>query len=236
MGFIFDKGEAVDVGSHGEHEFVYSGGTPVVDRGRSTLAYEAGTGLGGKIVAVVNGTDAYDVTPVESPESIQSFYDYDGQTGAVGSHGYWDFEEVRLWAYHDTSSNSYYLVVSAGKGQDTLSGGQDSYAVEVNMSRGVGGYAVTDGETGDGGDRFEISSQEYGWPNRDDGGDGCAIDGGAYLTEPTTFTLNHDITHKSVGKVDGIQEFSVVTGGGAPPGQDVVYAGRNGSIEITFNI
>ena len=43
----FEEGEPIQIGTHGQHDFVYEGGEPVVDRGQSTLTFEEGTGLGG---------------------------------------------------------------------------------------------------------------------------------------------------------------------------------------------
>jgi len=44
---VFEEGESIDVGSHGEHDFVYHEGEPVTDTGISSLVFEGGTGLGG---------------------------------------------------------------------------------------------------------------------------------------------------------------------------------------------
>ena len=46
MPYIFDKGRPIEPGVHGEHDFVYSKGTPVPDTGASELTFEAGTGIG----------------------------------------------------------------------------------------------------------------------------------------------------------------------------------------------
>lgn len=45
--YIFENGQAVDVGSHGEHSYVYADGTPVPDTGKSTFVFEDGVGIGG---------------------------------------------------------------------------------------------------------------------------------------------------------------------------------------------
>lgn len=46
-GFVYEEGEAIDVGIHGDHSYVYAGGDPVPDTGGSSLVFESGTGLGG---------------------------------------------------------------------------------------------------------------------------------------------------------------------------------------------
>lgn len=45
--FTFEEGEAIDVGQHGEHSFVFEEGTPVSDKGESNFVFEEGTGLRG---------------------------------------------------------------------------------------------------------------------------------------------------------------------------------------------
>lgn len=44
-GFVFDRGQGVLTGGHGQHDFVYAEGTPVTDEGNSDFAFEEGTGL-----------------------------------------------------------------------------------------------------------------------------------------------------------------------------------------------
>jgi len=49
--YVFDRGEAIEIGTHGEHDFVFDENTPVNDEGQTTLVFEEGTSLGsGKIV------------------------------------------------------------------------------------------------------------------------------------------------------------------------------------------
>jgi len=44
--YLFEQGEAVSVGSHGDHEYVFHSGDPVPDTGLSSLVFETGVGLG----------------------------------------------------------------------------------------------------------------------------------------------------------------------------------------------
>lgn len=46
-GYVFESGEAIDVGSPGDHDYVFSSGEPVTDSGVSTYVFESGTGLRG---------------------------------------------------------------------------------------------------------------------------------------------------------------------------------------------
>lgn len=57
--FIFEDGQPITVGSHGEHDFVYAAGDRVTDSGRSTLVFERGTGLG---AALYDGFEDGDYT------------------------------------------------------------------------------------------------------------------------------------------------------------------------------
>lgn len=47
---IFENGEQIGVGNHGDHDYVYSDGVPVPDTGKSTFVFEDGVGVGGGIV------------------------------------------------------------------------------------------------------------------------------------------------------------------------------------------
>lgn len=51
-GFVFEAGEAIDVGEHGNSDYVYASGSPVTDEGISSLVYESGNGLRGVSVIV----------------------------------------------------------------------------------------------------------------------------------------------------------------------------------------
>jgi len=51
--FIYEQGDAIEVGSHGDHNFVFADGDQVADGGGSTLTFEAGTGLGVRDVHTV---------------------------------------------------------------------------------------------------------------------------------------------------------------------------------------
>lgn len=45
--YIFEEGDPITVGNHGEHDFLFSDGEPVLDGGDSGIVFEEGTGLGG---------------------------------------------------------------------------------------------------------------------------------------------------------------------------------------------
>ena len=83
--FVFDRGEAIEVGNHGDSDFLYHKGTPVENSGDSTLVYEAGTGLGavlaviddfedGDISEYLGRTDAFEAIQSSSPAPISGSY------------------------------------------------------------------------------------------------------------------------------------------------------------------
>lgn len=83
--FIFEKGKAIDVGSHGGHSYVYASGNEVPDRGVSDLVFESGSALGG--VAFVEDFEDQDWTDnfsvLRGDWSITSNA-YEGSYGAAG--------------------------------------------------------------------------------------------------------------------------------------------------------
>jgi len=56
--YVFESGDPIDVGTHGEHDYVYHSGEAVNDSGQSEYVFESGTGLGGggaKVLVYVYG-------------------------------------------------------------------------------------------------------------------------------------------------------------------------------------
>lgn len=70
--FVFESGDAIEVGSHGGHDFVYAGGEEVEDRGKSDYIFEAGTGLGPAdwSLRFLSGGDLVDSDPANFSASI----------------------------------------------------------------------------------------------------------------------------------------------------------------------
>jgi len=116
--FVYEKGGAIDVGNHGDHDFVYHEGGPVPDTGESALVYEAGQGLGGlgglahrypfdsgaqdtvgSADLGVNGSVTFDRTGKDGNAA-----DFPGKTSAYLSNSYsYDFPKwsISCWVYHD---------------------------------------------------------------------------------------------------------------------------------------
>jgi len=57
--FVYDEGDPIEVGTHGEEDVLYHEGNPVPNTGNSALVYEQGTGIGGAIPVVWASDDTY---------------------------------------------------------------------------------------------------------------------------------------------------------------------------------
>lgn len=45
--FLFERGNEINTGTHGEHDYVFASGDPLPDNGGSALVFESGVGVGG---------------------------------------------------------------------------------------------------------------------------------------------------------------------------------------------
>lgn len=72
--FIYESGEAIYVGAHGRHNYVYASGEPVSDAGKSGVVFESGVGLGGGQI-------------IEDWERSSPLGDYFGETSSWGTGG-----------------------------------------------------------------------------------------------------------------------------------------------------
>lgn len=71
--FVYEEGEAIDVGSHGAHDFVFVEDRPVTDTGVSDFVFEADTGIGGAPIFydVSDWSGTYDVAGIDRvPKAI----------------------------------------------------------------------------------------------------------------------------------------------------------------------
>lgn len=92
--YIFESGNAIDVGSHGEHDYVFASGEPVVDSGQSDLVYESGIGIGGGSIRAIlkdGGTTLVDTGLIEETTYRSGGIGFvaDGTT-TQGVVGIWD--------------------------------------------------------------------------------------------------------------------------------------------------
>jgi len=148
--FTFEEGEAVDIGAHGEHEFVYEEGTEVGDFGVSGLVFEEGTGLGGlqprgEVTLSLNTTNSpvgeTAVVDVDVDVNNNNDYDVDAviQLSFDGGVGVTDVETITVpankslrlhleWQTEDGDAGDYTATVESGI--DTITTGVTVEAID----------------------------------------------------------------------------------------------------------
>lgn len=89
--YVYHSGDAVSIGTHGAHNYLYASGDPVTDSGASSYVYESGTGIGGEQAQVTIsdslGTSVGDVTIISRNESIESYYDFTSSGSTAAAKG-----------------------------------------------------------------------------------------------------------------------------------------------------
>jgi len=50
--YVFIEGQAITIGEHGQHSYLFESGNSVYDDGESSFVFESGTGLSGSLVAI----------------------------------------------------------------------------------------------------------------------------------------------------------------------------------------
>lgn len=217
MPYIFESGESVRVGTHGDTDYVYASGDPVPNTGGSTLIYETGVGLGGGDIwsYAYDQTDLSTVGAITSEQNHTEFYDYQGSSGF---HGYYQGSELTILLHRDTTDGTYSLVVTANAPEESGYSNRSHGTLNTQFSQNID-YAETDGE---GGDFFgsDSAGNEWNAPSTD----GYSI----YLDGVNEITL-------SFSNVSGIIDTRVITSDGPPPhgGSTDYYGGVPDS--ITFS-
>lgn len=115
MPYIFDEGEAVEIGEQGEHDALYADGDPVPDTGRSTLVFEEGTGLGGEAATVTisdsNGKSTGDVVIIERDQTIEDYYGFDDSGDSASAEGpinnFLELRKTTFYVYKNQSTGEY---------------------------------------------------------------------------------------------------------------------------------
>lgn len=124
--YVFEQGEPINVGSHGEHNFVFQSEEPVTDSGSSDFVFEAGNGLGGAGIVIedwetgdfsnwtsdgswsISG-DAYEGNysafrqPDPGSRDVEIIYTGESETPSAG-------DTVSWWQQHDTTQRAGVLV------------------------------------------------------------------------------------------------------------------------------
>lgn len=237
-GFVFEEGEAVQVGAAGEHDLVFHEGTPVPDTGVSTLVFEQGTGLGGSLQYEINGGGLQAMEPIATAETHAEFYGY---SNVSATHGYDEYNTVTLFVHENTQNGSLAIVQTAGE-YDVDDTAGTSY--EMEFDRAIDGWGDTgpnDGGAttysdyllldGEGGDEFQDTYSLNGWNAT--ATDGWVIDGAA--VDEITFTCEEGDRHQ-VGGGDP-DDIRVIYEDGSPPdGGAVEYAGGYVGTEVRIVI
>lgn len=175
--YIFESGEAISVGSHGEHDFVYASGKEVTDTGQSEYVYEAGTGLGGGSLVVDGTTVGFyetDDTPSEWLDYTEQNVDTnaqgwlaDGYETSPGSYAFYFFGAL------SNATGNYMLAIWCVNTQDTTTNvGWDSrwngfgdIAINPGVPDAQDGEDHDDFGTNSNGD--PITGNRHGWDNGD---------------------------------------------------------------------
>lgn len=139
--FVYEKGDAIDVGTHGDHDYVFAKGDPVQDTGESAVVFESGTGIGGGGSITfrwyaADGTELASLGPIEDQEfrsgGVRLVINHSGTTGQFT--GWLDYIYI-------TSSNTLIdSMEDGGMGEYTTqsgsggAGGQSSESVTTNQS------------------------------------------------------------------------------------------------------
>lgn len=121
--FIYESGDPVVVGAHGEHDYVYASGEPVSDTGQSSVVFESGTGLGGKYEIVrpdgsthIYAHDSRDLTG-------SSWYDYTNSRceGVPANEGWLIDQVTTLFIYEESDGTPHLAVIHDWYTQDSCS-------------------------------------------------------------------------------------------------------------------
>ncbi|AGC34507.1 hypothetical protein HVTV-2_gp139 [Haloarcula virus HVTV-2] len=225
--FTFEEGEAIDVGGHGEHDYVFESGEPVTDSGISSLVFESGTGLGGgQLQYEINGGGLNTLETIKTAEPHYKFYDadltdnnFDGSQTVEADHGYfYDARTLTVLAHENTNTGSIAIIFTYAEPTTPIDEEYDNQ-VDFSTSVSVPTYAaVWDGEANDEsiGDVFESTRAKNGVSIGTTDGFGLITDGFSDIT----FTCNPDVSHPKVGddqlEVDP-EGWRLITEEGPPP-------------------
>jgi len=111
----------VNVGSHGENDFVFASGEPVSDTGDSELVFESGVGLGGGqgwtiTISDSNGKESGSLQVIERDQTVEEFYGYEtgSPVSSAGGEAGTEFAQdgyLTWMVYRNTGTGTLSLVV-----------------------------------------------------------------------------------------------------------------------------
>lgn len=155
--FVFESGEAVQVGSAGEHGYEFVSGEPLVDSGKSDLVFVSGTGIGGVGFSVTISDNSGEVSGnlpvIERAKTVEDFYGYqtgDPSSSAGGEAGteYAQDGYLSFMVYRNTNSGATSLVVVYDEHDGSYPGTDgDAFDVSYDGFASAASIAVRDDDT-----------------------------------------------------------------------------------------
>lgn len=193
MSYVFESGEEVITGDAGEHDYTFVSGTPLTDRGGSTLVFESGTGIGGagEVTLIKNGTAVGSVEYiVDTSRTASEFYNYAGdvQSNSAGNpwYQYLTTDSLTVAVVNATDGCHYFHTYTSPDG--------GTGTADVNLSGTEGSVVVEDDPPG-AYDNYSLTFCQNGWdPGASDGFVIGDFSGGSKTVELDFSTWSNTIT------------------------------------------
>jgi hypothetical protein len=224
--FIFEEGEAITVGSHGETSYVFAAGTPVPNGGVSTFVFESGTGLGSA------GDWTFDGVPITAYETADTHTEFFGresgpspQAQGLLNQGIPTGGDKSYFLLHRSTATDTYCFIMWTYMADTGSG-----SLRIDYSGLQNGIPAGEADSPTIQDDPEFNQDFYdssgGVPYTDHGWSGFNGDGVGYLL--TGDSVEVDMTMSPGYQSDG-RPFPDSWEGRGPDGEQVTRAVSDGS-------
>ena len=156
-GFVFEEGEAIGVGRHGEHDFVFHEGEPVPDGDGSTLTFEEGTGIGGAgewqiEIADGSGSTSGGLQVIERAEPVEDFYGYktDPPYASAGGEAGTDYAQdgyLTWMVFLNTDTNAHSLIAVYDEHDGSYDGSDGEFDVTYDGLASSTSLAVQDDDS-----------------------------------------------------------------------------------------
>lgn len=237
--YVFESGEPVITGVHGDHSYTYVSGNPLTDKGVSSYVFESGTGIGGESAKVTisdsTGQDTGDVTIISRNETVENYYGYNASGNTAAAEGNInDYLDVRYTVFYifenaDTGEYSFGWVHDEHRPNAQDCGGNITY--DMSGVPSVSSYVVRDDDPGN--DTYSLSPPsgniEHLWGGVNT--DGVAI-GKFAASDLQDQTVAFDVTKYTTnsGYVPGTVRFA----GDGGTTVERSYDSTNTTVEIQF--
>lgn len=112
-GYVFESGDGILVGDHGETSYVFHSGEPVPNNGRSGFVFETGTGMGGETTQVTVtdslGEESGDVAILSRSETVEDYYGYtEDETSATGDiNNFAERDKTTFFVFQNSNTGEY---------------------------------------------------------------------------------------------------------------------------------